>query len=54
MVQLEAADDFRTDASLNQYCHEDAALYCADAEPVEGRVQDCLVWAARAGNWVGG
>ena len=43
MAQLEAANDFRTDASLNEYCHADAALYCGDVEPIEGRVQDCLV-----------
>ena len=42
-VELLAAGDFRTDASLNQYCQEDAAQHCPDVEPGEGRVQDCLV-----------
>lgn len=43
MIRLDAAIDYRTDASLNRYCHEDAAKYCTDVEPVEGRMQDCLV-----------
>lgn len=42
-MQLLAADDYRADATLNRYCHEDAALYCTDVEPLEGRVQECLV-----------
>lgn len=42
-IRYEAALDYRTDASLNRYCHEDAAKYCTDVEPVEGLMQYCLV-----------
>ena len=42
-VMLEAAKDYRTDASLNEWCHKDTALFCTDVEPVEGHIQDCLV-----------
>ena len=42
-VELEAADDFRTDSELNKYCQEDAKLWCPDVEAGDGRVQDCLV-----------
>ena len=42
-VELEAADDMRTDAELNKYCQEDAKTFCAEVEPGDGRVQDCLV-----------
>ena len=42
-VELEAADDYRTDFEMNKYCQEDAKHACPDVEPGEGRVQDCLV-----------
>ena len=42
-VELEAASDYRTDFELNKYCQADAKEYCADVEPGDGRVQDCLV-----------
>ena len=42
-VMLEAAQDYRTDASLNEWCHKDAAKFCADVELGKGRIQECLV-----------
>ena len=40
---LQAAEDFRVDPQLDQYCKGDVSKFCADVTPGEGRTQDCLV-----------
>ena len=40
---LQAAEDVRVDAQLEQYCKGDISTFCADVTPGEGRIQDCLV-----------
>ncbi|KAK9838535.1 hypothetical protein WJX81_005974 [Elliptochloris bilobata] len=41
-TQVEAAKDYRVDADLHAACEADAKKLCADVNPGEGRVQDCL------------
>ncbi|OXR39617.1 hypothetical protein B7C42_08315 [Nocardia cerradoensis] len=41
-TQLEAAKDYRTDADLHAACEPDAKQLCANVNPGEGRIQDCL------------
>ena len=38
----QAAKDYRVDADLHAACEADAKKLCADVNPGEGRVQDCL------------
>jgi len=41
-ARAQAAKDFRVDADLHVACEADAKKLCADVNPGEGRVQDCL------------
>lgn len=41
-AQIAAANDYKTDPSLEAACSKDAERICADVTPGEGRVQACL------------
>ena len=41
-VNSQAAKDYRVDADLHAACQADAKKLCADVNPGEGRMQDCL------------
>ncbi len=47
----QAAKDYRTDADLHAACEPDAKQLCADVNPGEGRVQDCLRDKAVSVSW---
>ncbi|BDA41257.1 probable Golgi apparatus protein 1 [Coccomyxa sp. Obi] len=50
-TQLEAAKDYRTDADLHAACEPDAKQLCANVNPGEGRIQDCLRDKAVSVSW---
>ena len=48
-VQMDAAEDFRSDPQLYEACKADAEKLCKDVKQGGGRVQACLVSDGRAG-----
>ena len=42
-VQMDAAEDFRSDTQLYEACKDDATKLCKDVKMGGGRVQACLV-----------
>ena len=51
LLPEQAAKDYRTDADLHAACEPDAKQLCADVNPGEGRVQDCLRDKAVSVSW---
>ena len=41
--QVEAAEDYATDAMLHELCKPDAESICPDVKDGEGKIQTCLV-----------
>lgn len=50
-LPIQAAKDYRTDADLHAACEPDVKQLCADVNPGEGRIQDCLRDKAVSVSW---
>lgn len=50
-MPVQAAKDYRTDADLHAACEPDAKQLCANVNPGEGRIQDCLRDKAVSVSW---